>query len=101
MPGRSGRCSVSVPDCCRRDWKYQQLQAVIRYTHRIKDRNLGRYIGFLEEKEKGKYDRHGCLIPEALAGDVKPRELRIPGIPVLHGPTRPRVPRIFQKAAAL
>jgi len=95
------RAVHGVPDCRRRDWDYRQLQALIRYTHRVKDRNLGRYIGFLEEKEKGKYDRQGCLIPEALAGDVKPRDLRVPGIPVFHGKLKPRAPRRFEKAAAL
>jgi hypothetical protein len=94
------RAVHGVPDCCRRRWAYRRLQALIRYTHRGKDRNIGRYVEFLAEREKGKYDRHGCLIPEALADDVKPRDLRIPGIPVLHGRLRPPAPRRPQRAAA-
>lgn len=90
-----------VPDCCRRDWSYRKLQGLIRYTHRRKDRNIGLYAEYLREKEKGKYDRQGCLIPEALAGDDKPRDLRIPGIPTLHGGVRPRARPRLERAAAL
>jgi radical SAM superfamily enzyme YgiQ (UPF0313 family) len=69
-----------VPEASRRDWGYRRLQAIIRYTHRIKDHNLGCYAEHLKVLEAGKYDRSGCLIPEALARDEKPRDLRVPGI---------------------
>jgi hypothetical protein len=69
-----------VPGCCRRNWDYRGSQALVRYTHRTKDRNLGRYVEFLRQKEKGLYDRQGCLIAERLLDDEKPRELGIPGM---------------------
>jgi hypothetical protein len=90
-----------VPEGSRRNWDYQKLQTLIRYTHRIKDRNLGHYAAFLKEKEKGKYDRQGCLIPERLLDDPKPRDLRIPGIPTLHGPLKPRAQASLRRVAAL
>lgn len=90
-----------VPEGSRRSWDYQKLQTLIRYTHRIKDRNLGHYAAFLKEKEKGKYDRQGCLIPERLLDDPKPRDLRIPGIPTLHGPLKPREQAPLRRVAAL
>lgn len=89
-----------VPDCCRGKLHYQVSQRLIAYTHRRKERNLRHYVDFLREREKGKYDRQGCLRPEALADDEKPRDLRIPGIPVLHGPVRQRPARL-RRAAAL
>jgi radical SAM superfamily enzyme YgiQ (UPF0313 family) len=64
-----------VPPCCRWNRDYQVTQAYIRYTHRHKEKNLRRYIEFLEEREAGKYDREGRLIPEALVDDRKPTEL--------------------------
>jgi len=69
-----------VPASCRGDWAYRRLQAIIRYTHRTKDWNIGRYVEFLKVQEAGKYDRSGCLIPETLARDEKPRDLAVPGI---------------------
>jgi len=69
-----------VPAASRRDWDYRRLQAIIRYTHHIKDHNLGRYAEHLKVLEAGKYDRSGCLVPESLADDEKPRDLRVPGI---------------------
>ena len=69
-----------MPECCRRNWDYRGAQTLVRYTHRTKDWNLGRYVEYLRVKEQGKYDRSGCLIPEALESDEKPWELRVPGI---------------------
>src|SRR5512144_2388652 len=48
------------------------MQALIRYTHRRKDRNLKRYVEFLKQIEQDKYDRNGRLRRETLADDVKP-----------------------------
>ena len=78
----------SVPDAAKGDVDYRITQALIRYTHRRKDRNLKRYVAFLKKIEAGKYDRDGTLRRETLADDVKPwtvdlgqptrRKIRIP-----------------------
>jgi hypothetical protein len=80
---RTFRFVHGVPACCRWDLRYRRLQRLIAYTHGRKDRNIGRYVDWLRVKERGKYDRSGCLIAAALEGDVKERELAIPGIPKL------------------
>src|SRR5205823_4136464 len=78
-----------VPEEARRDFGYQMSQALIRYTHRDKNRNLKRYVEYLKTAEQGKYDRDGGLKRETLTADVKPwtvdigvptrRKVRIPG----------------------
>jgi anaerobic magnesium-protoporphyrin IX monomethyl ester cyclase len=83
---RTFRCVHGVPAGSGADWSYRRAQALIRYTHRDKDRNLGVYCEFLRARERGKYDRQGCLRPETLEDDVKPRELGLPTTNVL----RPR-----------
>jgi len=99
-----------VPPESRRDWDYRSTRALVRYTHRTKDHNLGEYAGYLKEKEKGKYDRDGRLIAERLEDDEKPRELKIPGIrmPQAKGlgaePTRRSrswAPEALRRAAAM
>lgn len=89
-----------VPDCCRRNRNYQISQRLIAYTHRPKDRNLERYAGFLQEREKGKYDALGALKAETLVDDEKPRDLRIPGIPALHPPVASVRPELAAPANA-
>jgi hypothetical protein len=79
----------SVPDGSRHDMNYRMIQSIIRYTHRGKDRNLGRYIEFLKRMERNKYGSDGRLIPETLLSDPKPwtvdvgaptrRSVRLPG----------------------
>ena len=49
--------------------------AFIRYSHRPIGKRIERYIEFLETIERDKYDRNGHLIPDALASDLKPRDL--------------------------
>ncbi|HEX7183051.1 MAG TPA: radical SAM protein [Thermoanaerobaculia bacterium] len=96
------RAVHGVPDGCKGDFRYKLGQRLIAYTHSAKDRNLGHYVELLKRKEKGKYDRQGCLLPETLLDDDKPRDLRIPGIRVLHPPLRERPRRTgLQKAAAI
>lgn len=97
-----------VPDCCRRDWQYRGAQALVRYTHRTKDHNMGRYVEFLRQKEKGKYDREGRLVLERLADDDKPWDLAIPGMRMpqakasLGGePARRRPVEALRRAAAM
>ena len=80
-----------VPEEAKRDIGYQTSQALIRYTHRGKNRNLKRYVAYLKTAEQGKYDREGSLRREALIDDIKPwsvdigvrtrRKVRIPGSP--------------------
>jgi radical SAM superfamily enzyme YgiQ (UPF0313 family) len=87
-----------VPAEARRDFDYQSTQALIRYTHRGKDRNMKRYVEFLKNIEAGKYDGDGRLKRETLADDVKPwtvdigaptrRKVRIPA----RGGAAPRWP---------
>jgi len=74
-----------VPEEAKRDVGYRISQALIRYTHRGKNRNLKRYVEFLKRAEQGKYDRNGGLKREALIGDVKPWTVD------LGAPTRRRV----------
>jgi hypothetical protein len=83
---RTFRHVHGLPAGRQRDLHYSIAQRLIAYTHRPKERNLERYIDFLAERERGKYDRHGCLVSETLIGDRKPTELGIPGIPVFHPP---------------
>ena len=99
---RTFRHVHGVPAGSKTSFHYQVSQRLIAYTHRPKERNLERYIDFLEERERGKYDRQGRLLPETLVDDRKPTELRIPGIPVLHSPVAPAGPlRALARAAAL
>jgi hypothetical protein len=71
-----------VPDCCRRNLEYRTAQALIRYTHRRKDRNLGHYVRYLERVERGKYDTAGALIRERLEGsEAKARTIDL-GVPI-------------------
>lgn len=81
-----------VPGCCRFNLGMQLGQRLIAYTHGPKDRRLRRYIEFLREKERGKYDQCGGLREDRLAEDVKPTDLSIPGIARLHPPVTCRVP---------
>jgi radical SAM superfamily enzyme YgiQ (UPF0313 family) len=86
---RTFRTLHGVPEGAGHHLDYRVTQALIRYTHRGKDRNLKRYVEFLKKIEKGKYDSDGRLMRERLAGDIKPwsidigsptrRKLRIPG----------------------
>jgi radical SAM superfamily enzyme YgiQ (UPF0313 family) len=81
----------SVPEEAKGDFDYQTTQALIRYTHRRKDRNIKHYVEFLKNIETGKYDGDGRLKRETLADDVKPwtvdlasptrRKVRIPARP--------------------
>lgn len=95
-----------VPDGCKGDFRYKLGRRLIAYTHSGKDRNLGHYVELLRRQEKGKYDRQGCLLPETLLGDDRPRDLRVPGIRVLHprcgnsraGPGSGRRRRSFEPA---
>jgi hypothetical protein len=76
------RAVHGVPDCCRRDYEYRTAQALIRYTHRRKDRNLGHYVRYLEKVERGKYDTAGALIRERLEGsEAKARTIDL-GVPI-------------------
>jgi hypothetical protein len=69
-----------VPEEARRDMGYRMSQALIRYTHRGKNRNLERYVAYLKTAEQGKYDRSGALRRETLVNDVKPWTVDL-GIP--------------------
>lgn len=73
-----------VPEGVRTGVAFRRRQALIRYTHRGKDANLRRYIEFLARREKGKYDRQGCLIHDTLWDDEKPRDLGLATSNVLH-----------------
>ena len=57
--------------------QYRLTQALVRYTHRTKDRNLAAYTAWLQNAERGKYDHSGALMAERLTGDVKQRSIDI------------------------
>ncbi len=100
-----------VPEGTQTSADFRLRQALIRSTHRGKDRNLRRYVEFLERKERGKYDRHGALIHDTLWDDDKPRDLGLPTSNVLRPSRRERHPpgappagpleRLARRAAAL
>ncbi|HEX9670659.1 MAG TPA: hypothetical protein VGC93_14395, partial [Thermoanaerobaculia bacterium] len=71
------RAVHGVPAESRARRAYRITQGLLRYTHRDKDAGLRRYIEFLKQREKGKYDAGGRLRREALLDDVKPRELAL------------------------
>jgi anaerobic magnesium-protoporphyrin IX monomethyl ester cyclase len=66
-----------VPRKSRWNTDYQLTQGVIRYSHRDKDRRLRRYIDYLRQAEKGKYDCAGRLITERLVADQKAKNISI------------------------
>ena len=51
--------------------------AFIRYSHRPIGKRIERYIDFLRDIERDKYNRDGRLIFDALSPDDKPRELNL------------------------
>jgi radical SAM family protein/B12 binding protein len=65
----------------RSDRRYRLGQALIRYTHRGKDRNLRHYVDYLRRVERGKYDAMGALRAETLVDDPKSRSIDI-GVPI-------------------
>jgi radical SAM superfamily enzyme YgiQ (UPF0313 family) len=104
---RTFRFVHQVPECCRGNVDYRMTQRLVRYTHRTKDHNLGRYAEYLRRKEQGKYRRDGSLIVEALGDDEKPRELKVPGIKMPQAttlgaePAKAWAPEALRRAAAL
>jgi radical SAM superfamily enzyme YgiQ (UPF0313 family) len=79
--------------------RYRLGQALIRYTHRGKDRNLRHYVEYLRRAERGKYDAAGALRRETLLDDPKARSIDI-GVPIRR-PLRLPAPRRAAPATAV